>query len=29
LFEALAAVFTALGFDSLGDETFRDLVIAQ
>lgn len=29
LFEALAAVFTALGFDVLGDEVFRDLVIAR
>ncbi|MCK6212762.1 IS1634 family transposase [Georgenia sp. EYE_87] len=29
LFEALAAVFTALGFDAVGDEVFRDLVIAR
>lgn len=29
LFDALAGVFTALGFDGLGDEVFRDLVIAR
>jgi hypothetical protein len=29
LFDALASVFTALGFDDLGDEVFRDLVIAR
>jgi hypothetical protein len=29
LFDALAEVFTALGFDALGDEVFRDLVIAR
>jgi hypothetical protein len=29
LFDALARVFTALGFDGLGDEVFRDLVIAR
>jgi hypothetical protein len=29
LFEALASVFTALGFDALEDEVFRDLVIAR
>ncbi len=29
LFDALAGVFTALGFDGLGDEIFRDLVIAR
>ena len=29
LFEALAGVFSALGFDALGDEVFRDLVIAR
>jgi hypothetical protein len=29
LFGALAEVFTALGFDGLGDEVFRDLVIAR
>jgi Transposase DDE domain len=29
LFDALAAVFTALGFDTLGDQVFRDLVIAR
>lgn len=29
LFGALAGVFTALGFDGLGDEVFRDLVIAR
>ena len=29
LFDALAAVFTALGFDTLGDAVFRDLVIAR
>ena len=29
LFNALAGVFTALGFDGLGDEVFRDLVIAR
>ncbi|MDQ1060365.1 hypothetical protein QFZ23_004266 [Arthrobacter globiformis] len=29
LFDALASVFTALGFDGLGDEVFRDLVIAR
>ena len=29
LFDALASVFTELGFDGLGDEVFRDLVIAR
>lgn len=29
LFNALAGVFTVLGFDGLGDEAFRDLVIAR
>jgi hypothetical protein len=29
LFEALAGVFTALGFDALGDPVFTDLVIAR
>jgi hypothetical protein len=29
LFDALAGVFTTLGFDGLGDEVFRDLVIAR
>jgi hypothetical protein len=29
LFDALASVFTALGFDGLGDDVFRDLVIAR
>jgi hypothetical protein len=29
LLEALAGVFTGLGFDALGDEVFRDLVIAR
>ncbi len=29
LFDALAGVFTALSFDGLGDEVFRDLVIAR
>ncbi len=29
LFEALAGVFTGLGFDGLDDEVFRDLVIAR
>jgi hypothetical protein len=29
LFGALAEVFTALGFDALGDQVFRDLVIAR
>jgi hypothetical protein len=29
LFDALAAVFTDLGFDALGDTVFRDLVIAR
>ena len=29
LFDALASVFTALGFDGLEDEVFRDLVIAR
>lgn len=29
LFDALAGVFTMLGFDGLGDEVFRDLVIAR
>ncbi|WP_123913672.1 IS1634 family transposase [Georgenia muralis] len=29
LYDALAAVFTDLGFDALGDEVFRDLVIAR
>ena len=29
VFEALASVFTALGFDALGDAVFRDLVIAR
>src|SRR5690606_19148678 len=28
-FEALAAAVTALGFDTVGDEAFRDLVIAR
>ncbi|RPF28104.1 hypothetical protein EDD32_2613 [Georgenia muralis] len=29
LFDALAEVFTALGFDTVGDAVFRDLVIAR
>jgi hypothetical protein len=29
LFDALAAVFADLGFDAVGDEVFRDLVIAR
>lgn len=29
LFDALARVVTALGFDAVGDEVFRDLVIAR
>ena len=29
LFGALASVFTPLGFDGLGDDVFRDLVIAR
>jgi hypothetical protein len=29
LFEALAGVFTDLGFDAIGDEVFRDLVIGR
>jgi Transposase DDE domain len=29
LYDALAGVFTSLGFDALGDEVFRDLVIAR
>ena len=29
LYEALAGVYTALGFDAVGDEVFRDLVIAR
>ncbi|MBT2554997.1 IS1634 family transposase [Arthrobacter sp. ISL-5] len=29
LFDALAGVFTALGFDGVGDEVFRGLVIAR
>ncbi|ABW10901.1 transposase IS4 family protein [Parafrankia sp. EAN1pec] len=29
LFDALASVFTDLGFDALGDPVFRDLVIAR
>jgi hypothetical protein len=29
LFDALSAVFTDLGFDTLGDAVFRDLVIAR
>jgi hypothetical protein len=29
LFDALPGVFTALGFDGLGDEVFRDLVIGR
>jgi hypothetical protein len=29
LFEALAGVFTALGFDALGDQVFAELVIAR
>ena len=29
LFDALAAVFTDLGFDTLGDVVFRDLVLAR
>jgi hypothetical protein len=29
LFKALARVFTALGFDALGDAAFRDLVLAR
>ncbi|XDP44041.1 hypothetical protein AB5L97_12175 [Sinomonas sp. P10A9] len=29
LLDALAGVFTVLGFDALGDEVFRDLVIAR
>lgn len=29
LYDVLASVFTRLGFDALGDEVFRDLVIAR
>jgi transposase len=29
LFDALAGIYSGLGFDVLGDETFRDLVIAR
>jgi hypothetical protein len=29
LFDVLAAVYSTLGFDAVGDETFRDLVIAR
>jgi hypothetical protein len=29
LYDVLAGVFTRLGFDALGDEVFRDLVIAR
>jgi hypothetical protein len=29
LFEALAGVYSSLGFDAVGDEVFRDLVIAR
>jgi hypothetical protein len=29
LFDALAGVYSSLGFDALGDEVFRDLVIAR
>jgi len=29
LYDVLAAVFTSLGFDALGDEVFRDLVYCQ
>jgi hypothetical protein len=29
LYEALAGVYTSLGFDVVGDESFRDLVIAR
>jgi hypothetical protein len=29
LFEALAGVYSTLGFDAVGDEVFRDLVIAR
>ena len=29
LFDALAGVYASLGFDALGDEVFRDLVIAR
>jgi hypothetical protein len=29
LFDALAGVFTGLGFDAVGDEVFRDLVLAR
>lgn len=29
LFDALAGVFDSLGFDAVGDDTFRDLVIAR
>ena len=29
LYDVLAAVFTSLGFDALGDDVFRDLVIAR
>ena len=29
LYEALAGVYTGLGFDAVGDEVFRDLVIAR
>jgi hypothetical protein len=29
LYDVLAGVFTSLGFDALGDEVFRDLVIAR
>lgn len=29
LFESLASVYAGLGFDALGDEVFRDVVIAR
>jgi hypothetical protein len=29
LFDALVGVYSSLGFDALGDEVFRDLVIAR
>lgn len=29
LYEALARVYTSLGFDIVGDDSFRDLVIAR
>jgi len=29
LFDALASVYTALGFDAVGDQVFRDLVVAR